>query len=1081
MARGGYIGIKECGKYVWPSTGQRAGIFPNFGKTTEPTRRSDGSSLAAGDLWYDTTNNLGYFYTGAAWTLITTVAGTYSLEAAYNGGNTINRDIDPIAISDALAGVTNTFTITKSNTGSGNLIGITHSAAATGDAINISMTNTAVDAQALVITGQAAARTGVGLVYITENGTGAVPTLSITATDATTGPLFKLSTSAAIAPVANTNGIMTLDMSNAAVATQGLLIIGPAAGRTGAAIRVSDAGTSSGGALSIACSGTNSANVIGITYSGAATGDAVNLTMTNTNAAAQALVITGQATTRTGVGLVYIRENGDGAVPCVSIYGHGVTTGALLKISGDGAVAPVADTDGMITLDVTNAADATQGLLIYANTATRSGAALRIYDAATTSTGPLISLYTNAAHTGNLLAIATGAAIAGDALNITMTNAAVGAQALVITGQAAARTGVGLVHIVESGTGAVPTASILGHAVTTGALLKVYVDAAAAPVADTDGLVTIATTASANAAQGLLLYNNTAAHTGPLIRCYDAAASAASLLSLYTAGINTGNILGISTGGAITGDAINITMTNAGVGAQALVIEGQAAIRTGAGLVTVTENGTGAVPLIAVLGHAATTGALLKVYADAAAAPVNNTDGLVTIATTSSANATQGLLLYNNTAAHTGTMLRILDNAATGSMSLLALATNAANTGNLLAISTAAAITGDAVNITMTNAAAGAQAIVITGQATGRNDANGLVYVSELGTGAVPTVGISGDAVTTGPLLKLSASAAVAPVANTNGMMTINTTSSANATQGLLVYNNTAVHTGSLIALYDNAGTGALSLLSLYTTTTNAGNIIAYSSGGAITGDVININMANCGNGAQALTIAGTATGTAALIAVSACGVGANGVGVALDIINANNLAAGADTVRIYCSGSPSSTSSVVEIKQDTGAGTAGAYALTVNASGTNVEAISVPAGNVVLVEKLRGDKKYHNRQTANYTITAADSGAILTNGGAAGAIAFTLPTAAVAFEGVYFWVFVVTGQTVTVTCNSAGDLVILNDASANSMAWVTGGQLIGGWAMFACVEIAGAATYKWVNAASTAIAGGACAITTAT
>ena len=62
---------------------------------------------------------------------------------------------------------------------------------------------------------------------------------------------------------------------------------------------------------------------------------------------------------------------------------------------------------------------------------------------------------------------------------------------------------------------------------------------------------------------------------------------------------------------------------------------------------------------------------------------------------------------------------------------------------------------------------------------------------------------------------------------------------------------------------------------------------------------------------------------------------------------------AGANVVDIISTGSPSSTSHTVSIQQTTGAGSAGAYALYVNATGASVEGLKVDAGAVVFDETL--------------------------------------------------------------------------------------------------------------------------------
>ena len=94
--------------------------------------------------------------------------------------------------------------------------------------------------------------------------------------------------------------------------------------------------------------------------------------------------------------------------------------------------------------------------------------------------------------------------------------------------------------------------------------------------------------------------------------------------------------------------------------------------------------------------------------------------------------------------------------------------------------------------------------------------------------------------------------------------------------------------------------------------------------------------------------------------------------------------------------------------------------------------------------------------KTANYTVTAADNGTIFTNQGAAGAVNFTLPTIA---RGLKFRFFVEADQNLTITAAAADTLVVFNDAAADSIAFSTASEKIGG-----CFEvIANADATKWL------------------
>jgi len=81
--------------------------------------------------------------------------------------------------------------------------------------------------------------------------------------------------------------------------------------------------------------------------------------------------------------------------------------------------------------------------------------------------------------------------------------------------------------------------------------------------------------------------------------------------------------------------------------------------------------------------------------------------------------------------------------------------------------------------------------------------------------------------------------------------------------------------------------------------------------------------------------------------------------------------------------------------------------------------------------------------KTADYTLTRADSGAIVTNTGATSAVNFTLPS--IAESGLFYFVVVTADQTVTVTAATADTLITFNDLAADSIAFSTASTKIGG------------------------------------
>ena len=80
--------------------------------------------------------------------------------------------------------------------------------------------------------------------------------------------------------------------------------------------------------------------------------------------------------------------------------------------------------------------------------------------------------------------------------------------------------------------------------------------------------------------------------------------------------------------------------------------------------------------------------------------------------------------------------------------------------------------------------------------------------------------------------------------------------------------------------------------------------------------------------------------------------------------------------------------------------------------------------------------------KTGNYTIVAADFGQVFTTRGAAGAVTFTLPAAS-GNAGAWVEFYNAVGQNMAIA-GTAGELILFNDAAANSATFSTAGELIG-------------------------------------
>jgi hypothetical protein len=83
--------------------------------------------------------------------------------------------------------------------------------------------------------------------------------------------------------------------------------------------------------------------------------------------------------------------------------------------------------------------------------------------------------------------------------------------------------------------------------------------------------------------------------------------------------------------------------------------------------------------------------------------------------------------------------------------------------------------------------------------------------------------------------------------------------------------------------------------------------------------------------------------------------------------------------------------------------------------------------------------------KTASYTLVPDDINVMFTTRGAGGAITFTLPPTAELTAGWNASFFNVADQDIIVAANTADTMVTFNDAAADSVAFSTSGEQIGG------------------------------------
>jgi hypothetical protein len=92
--------------------------------------------------------------------------------------------------------------------------------------------------------------------------------------------------------------------------------------------------------------------------------------------------------------------------------------------------------------------------------------------------------------------------------------------------------------------------------------------------------------------------------------------------------------------------------------------------------------------------------------------------------------------------------------------------------------------------------------------------------------------------------------------------------------------------------------------------------------------------------------------------------------------------------------------------------------------------------------------------KTADYTCTLDDSGTLFTTTGAGGAVIFTLPATANG-AGVWYDFFNTVDQNMTVTAGTADTMITANELDADSVAFSTSSEKIGG-----CIRVVGDGTY---------------------
>jgi len=426
------------------------------------------------------------------------------------------------------------------------------------------------------------------------------------------------------------------------------------------------------------------------------------------------------------------------------------------------------------------------------------------------------------------------------------------------------------------------------------------------------------------------------------------------------------NTLAITKSSTNTGSAIDIDM-DASVGGKAIAIDAGGGARTddliqidldgtfsatGGGTVldlNISQTGASASPAIDIDVSSVYTGNLIDIaYSAAATGIMINADMNANLG---------GQALYIDCGAGTrtaeaigikhdgdGDVAALLVTATnTGSADIIDIDIDGIHTGNAIGITYGtASATGDALAIDM-GTAVGGSAITIAGAGARTDD---LIKIDDTSTSNSPLIDINVTGNRTGDLIDISLATSTV------------------AGDVLAVDMDTGV--GSCFADIDSGGgtrtvdlfdikhdgDGNVGVLDINNTNTGSGNTIDISTNSTGSGNMLNIGFVTAAHTGHAvnLDMDTNVTGIALLIDSSATGTASEGS--AIHVVHDGNLAANADLMRLVSSGSHNAASNLLYI-EGSGASNAGTYAVNINASGTNIEALKVDAGGVVFDETL--------------------------------------------------------------------------------------------------------------------------------
>jgi len=554
---------------------------------------------------------------------------------------------------------------------------------------------------------------------------------------------------------------------------------------------------------------------------------------------------------------------------------------------------------------------------------------------ATAGSANTLELIKTGVGSGNVLDLSIDAALTGNAVALDM-NLGIAAIGLYIDAGAGARTGADIrvnddstgahsvIDINSSGAGATIGFDFVGsyNGNAGGQVFLVDLNA-------NDNLTTEIMQVTTGAGARDIMFDLNFGHTDSGITSH--------IFDIDVTAILDSNIFDFATSVACTGDVLHLVMDNALAGT-ALHIESSGA-RTQP-LVEIIGTQTGAADMIDISADGAFTGDVIAIDMNAAV----GANALFLDAGAGTRTAPMVLITFDGDGTTTGgTLFDInVSNSGAAANPLIDIDVSAVYTGAIFDVAFGAAATGAVINVDLNLGLAAPFAVIDAGNGIRTADIIDLTFdgsgnvgfldVTHSNTGSGNFFDIDVTGVHAGKILSIVYSGAA-----TGDAVEIDMTSAVAAKAG--IYTGAGARTDDLFEIND-ASTGNAHIWDVNMSGIYTGNVldITYASGAA-TGNAIDLNMGTNVAG-MAISIGSAATGTA-------------NEGACFDVAHTGDLVANADVVRISSTGNISSTSNLLSLVQSTGAGSAGAYALHISATGTNVEAIKVDDGAVVFDETL--------------------------------------------------------------------------------------------------------------------------------